>query len=191
MMKVAQGWVINWWPPQRLPASGEHARAAGEPHLASATMSASHASSSGGGNHLLPALSQVVSDDELVSGSGGPLSPTVASYSVEFREKGSSWQTLAGKSRERSLLLKDLKPGSEYLFRVFAHAPSGVRGSPTPEFRYLIPDNRRKPGSTQALSAGVVSGVLFFIACIVIAVCAVNMCNKRRKKRAEKGEFVG
>lgn len=177
MMKVAQGWVLNWWPPKRLapePSSLERVEAA--------TSNALPASG------LLPSVTLSTSDGIQLGAASNGNHQEPSAYSVEFREKGSSWQSLAT-SRERSLLLKDLKPGSEYMFRIFAHSPSGLRGPPSPEFKYLIPDNRRKPGSTQALSAGVVSGVLFFIACIVIAVCAVNMCNKRRKKRAEKGEY--
>lgn len=177
IQKVAQGWVINWSAPARSP---------GESNVAPerTTSEAPAAASSGG---LLPALSQLSQQEVPLGGDQvQPSSPAPAAYSVEFREKDLSWQTLAT-SREHSLLLKDLRPGAEYLFRVFAHSHSGARGAPSAEFKYQIPDNRRKPGSTQALSAGVVSGVLFFIACIVIAVCAVNMCNKRRKKRAEKG----
>lgn len=114
-----------------------------------------------------------------------------AGYSVEFKERAASkWNPLATISaKERSMLVKDLRAGGDYLFRVYAHWPGGVRGSASDDFRYQIPDNRRKPTSAQALSAGVVAGILFFIAAIVLAVCFVNMCNKRRKKRAEKGEF--
>lgn len=166
VVKVAQGWVINWLPPERVPNNDKSDRA---------TAAAS----------LLPALSQLQSGSEPGTPTDSSLHP--AAYSVEFRERSSNWQPLAS-SRERSLLLKDLKPGAEYQFRVFAHSAAGGRGSASPELKYLVADTRRKPGGTQALSAGVVSGFLFFVACIVIAVCAVNMCNKRRKKRAEKGE---
>lgn len=179
MTKVAQGWVLNWWPPKRLapePSALERVEAATSGSALPAT-------------GLLPSLTFSTSDGVQFSSASGPLNSEPSAYSVEFREKGTAWQSLAT-SRERSMLLKDLKPGSEYMFRIFAHSQSGSRGPPSGEFRYLIPDNRRKPGSTQALSAGVVSGILFFIACIVIAVCAVNMCNKRRKKRAEKGKYL-
>jgi len=181
MMKVAQGWVLNWSAPERLVAE----RSIAERVQSSAVQS---------GSGLLPALSQVHLDSapaaaSVAGGQQQQQQQQAASYTVEFRERGASWQSL-GSSRERSLLLKDLKPGSEYMFRIFAHSQAGARGAPSAEFKYTIPDNRRKPGSTQALSAGVVSGILFFIACIVIAVCAVNMCNKRRKKRAEKGKFA-
>lgn len=178
MMKVAQGWVLNWDAPKRLapePSAVERIEAL--------------ASQSAARGHIMPAiLSQQLQQQPASGVQVDAEQQQPAAYSVEFREKGSAWQSLAT-SRERSLLLKDLKPGSEYMFRVYAHSQSGYRGAPSAEFKYQIPDNRRKPGSTQALSAGVVSGFLFFIACIVIAVCAVNMCNKRRKKRAEKGKF--
>ena len=190
MVKVAQGWVLNWSAPQRLPSDAAAALERAE----SAVRQTGNRSPAG----LMPALSQVA--DQTVEASvqsavqsaaaaqseQQPAEQQPAAYSVEMREKAPKWHQLAT-SRERSLLLKDLKPGSEYIFRVVAHSASGLRGSPSADFRYQIPDNRRKPGGTQALSAGVVSGVLFFIACIVIAVCGVNMCNKRRKKRAEKG----
>lgn len=173
MTKVAQGWVINWWPPARFAAAAP-----------------------------MSALDRL--ELPLVAPSSGQQQQQQLVYSVELKEKAaekssSNWQAL-GTSRERSILLKDLKPGTEYSFRIFAHAQpqqqqqawnmnaaAAANRVNAAQFKYLIPDNRRKPGSTQALSAGVVSGVLFFIACIVIAVCAVNMCNKRRKKRAEKG----
>ena len=144
---------------------------------------------------LLPALSQIdgslFNQQQLAANQRPQMKQTQPSaYSIELREKNSTqWHTLAT-ARENSLLLKDLRPGSEYSFRVIAHSTSGLKGTPSAEFKYQIPDNRRKPGSTQALSAGVVSGFLFFIACIVIAVCGVNMCNKRRKKRAEKSAYV-
>lgn len=175
MMKVAQGWVINWWPPRRLPA---------EPSISE------RLAATGAG--LLSALSQQLNEEQAAT-TVEPQSPPEgdsqpAAYSIEVREKGKQWEPLAT-TKERSHLIKDkLKPGSEYTFRIYAHSSHGLKGAPSPDFSYLMPDNRRKPGSTQALSAGVVSGILFFVACIAMAVCAVNMCNKRRKRRAEKGK---
>lgn len=170
MLKVAQGWVINWWPPQRLPS---------EPSISERIVGGMSSQRKAG--PLAPAENQLLDPIE-------PPADQPAAYSIEFKEKGKSWEQLAT-TKERSHLIKDrLKPGGEYLFRVYAHSAHGAKGSPSAEFSYLIPDNRRKPGSTQALSAGVVSGILFFVACIAMAVCAVNMCNKRRKRRAEKGK---
>jgi hypothetical protein len=187
MMKVAQGWVLSWAPPLRLSLAGEH----GYPIRPHAAVSQQQQAD----EQVPPAGSDEVAPSQLLSRESKPKDQRRSqveeqqpfAYTVEFKEKNSSaWQTLAT-SREQSLLLKDLKAGGDYQFRVIAHTASGLRGAPSAEFRYMIPDNKRKPGITQAFSATVTSGLLFFIACIVIAVCGVNMCNKRRKKRAEKG----
>lgn len=197
IMKVAQGWVLEWSAPERVPSISdqqfmERAEAIQDQHQQESGQLNSD-------NQLLESSTslpfsgslnkrQQQQQQQLMANSGAS-NQEPAAYTIELKEKGTKWHTLAT-GRDRSLLIKDLRPGGEYTFRVFAHASNGLRGSASQEFRYLIPDNRRKPGSTQALSAGVVSGLLFFIACIVIAVCGVNMCNKRRKKRAEKGKWV-
>lgn len=188
MMKVALGWALNWVPPKRVPGLNEQSGSQNRIEALASQSSSSVAAT--GSQHLYVSTDGPPEAPGVPSQSGSSVDEesAIAAYSIEVREKGTTWHQLAT-SKENSLLLKDLKPGSEYMFRIIAHSPAGARGTPSPTFRYTIPDNRRKPGSTQALSAGVVSGVLFFIASIVIAVCAVNMCNKRRKKRAEKGKL--
>lgn len=42
---------------------------------------------------------------------------------------------------------------------------------------------------SKAITAGVVGGILFFIAAIVLSVCAVKICNKRKRRKAEKGNL--
>lgn len=147
---------------------------------------ATAASQTGSGASHLPALSQVQVETINNKKQEQQQKQLPSAYSVEFREKFAAWQ-LMGTTKENSLLLKDLRPGTEYSFKVYAHAPGGYRSSPTPEFKYVIPNDRKKPGGTQAMFNGVLSGILLFIACIVLAVCGVNKCNKRRKKKDEKG----
>lgn len=191
MMKVAQGWVLSWAPPSRWPndltnsgggAGDEMARAeaqSGERGANSTAVAAAEVTQSSSAIEQQQQQQDAAAADQLLS---------LLAYSIELKEKNSPhWLTFAT-SREQSYLLKDLRPGAEYQFRVTAHTPAGLKGSPSQEFKYQIADTRRKPGLSQAFSATVTSGLLFFIACIVIAVCGVNMCNKRRKKRAEKGE---
>ena len=180
MIKVAQGWVLSWAPPRRPPGpsssfEGGHAEAIQQTAINNSLQQQQQPSDETG---ALLDLSKSLKE---------PQQQFV--YTLEVREKNSTdWQTYAV-TRDQSLLLKELRVGGDYQFRVIARTASGLRGVPSAEYRYYIPDNKRKPGITQAFSATVTSGLLFFIACIVIAVCGVNMCNKRRKKRAEKGLY--
>ncbi|GBM38592.1 Protein turtle, partial [Araneus ventricosus] len=43
---------------------------------------------------------------------------------------------------------------------------------------------------SKAITAGVVGGILFFIAAIVLSVCAVKICNKRKRRKAEKAYMM-
>lgn len=42
----------------------------------------------------------------------------------------------------------------------------------------------------KAITAGVVGGILFFIVAIILSVCAVKICNKRKRRKQEKGELL-
>lgn len=39
----------------------------------------------------------------------------------------------------------------------------------------------------KAITAGVVGGILFFIVAIILSICAVKICNKRKRRKQEKG----
>jgi hypothetical protein len=39
----------------------------------------------------------------------------------------------------------------------------------------------------RAITAGVVGSVLFFVAAIILSVCTVKICNKRKRRKMEKG----
>lgn len=41
----------------------------------------------------------------------------------------------------------------------------------------------------KAITAGVVGGILFFIVAIILSICAVKICNKRKRRKQEKGEI--
>lgn len=46
-------------------------------------------------------------------------------------------------------------------------------------------NNRKGP---RAITAGVVGSVLFFVAAIILSVCTVKICNKRKQRKMEKGK---
>jgi hypothetical protein len=42
----------------------------------------------------------------------------------------------------------------------------------------------------KAITAGVVGGILFFIVAIILSICAVKICNKRKRRKQEKGKWI-
>ena len=49
---------------------------------------------------------------------------------------------------------------------------------------YLVP----KKDISKAVTAGLVGGMLFFIIAIILSVCAVKICNRRKRRKQEKGK---
>lgn len=45
--------------------------------------------------------------------------------------------------------------------------------------------------NARAVTFAVIGSVVFFLTTIVLAVCAVRICNKRKRKKIEKCEFLG
>ena len=72
-----------------------------------------------------------------------------------------------------------------YLFRVFSHSLTSY--SISEELKYDLPENVKR----RAVTAGVIGGILFFIVAIVLSVCTVKICNKKRRKKQERGERWG
>lgn len=74
-----------------------------------------------------------------------------------------------------------------FRIRVWSHSPLGV-GSPSEEIRIDVPGAATRHSRDKAIAAGVVGGILFFIAAIVLSVCSVKLCNERKRRKAEKGK---
>lgn len=49
-------------------------------------------------------------------------------------------------------------------------------------------DNSGNMKGQRAITAGVVGSILFFVAAIILSVCTVKICNKRKQRKMEKGE---
>ena len=53
----------------------------------------------------------------------------------------------------------------------------------SPYFRYQMPANVKR----RAITAGLIGGVLFFIVAIIVSVCTVKICNRRKRRKQEQG----
>lgn len=79
------------------------------------------------------------------------------------------------------LAVKNLVGGRTYYFRVLANSLKSYESSE--EVKYPVPARVKH----KAITAGVVGGILFFIVAIILSVCAVKICNKRKRRKQEKG----
>lgn len=81
-----------------------------------------------------------------------------------------------------SFLVKNLVGGRTYYFRVLANSLTSYETSDMVKF--AVPARVKH----KAITAGVVGGILFFIVAIILSVCAVKICNKRKRRKQEKGK---
>jgi small-conductance mechanosensitive channel len=79
--------------------------------------------------------------------------------------------------------VKNLVGGRTYYFRVLANSLKSYESSE--EVKYPVPARVKH----KAITAGVVGGILFFIVAIILSVCAVKICNKRKRRKQEKGKY--
>ncbi|KAG1679578.1 Protein turtle [Nymphon striatum] len=122
-----------------------------------------------------------------------PENPSVptAYYNFEIsRKKTGSYNVLEKKIPpvNTSYLMRDMEVGRYFYFKVVAHYENGIFSGSVP-FKYEI----SAPKSTEkhrAITAGVIGGILFFIVAIVLSVCGIKICNKRRRRKAEKGGLI-
>lgn len=85
----------------------------------------------------------------------------------------------------RHISVKNLVGGRTYYFRVLANSANSYESSE--EVKFAVPARVKH----KAITAGVVGGILFFIVAIILSVCAVKICNKRKRRKQEKGESRG
>ncbi|KAL7027214.1 hypothetical protein ACKWTF_005365 [Chironomus riparius] len=103
-------------------------------------------------------------------------------YTIKYRTDA-SWKTLnRGQIRpeETSYLVKNLVGGRTYYFRVIANSLKNFESSD--EVKFPVPARVKH----KAITAGVVGGILFFIVAIILSICAVKICNKRKRRKQEK-----
>lgn len=105
-------------------------------------------------------------------------------YTIKYRTDA-AWKTLnRGQIRpeDSSYLVKNLVGGRTYYFRVLANSLKSYESSD--EVKFPVPARVKH----KAITAGVVGGILFFIVAIILSICAVKICNKRKRRKQEKGE---
>lgn len=103
-------------------------------------------------------------------------------YTIKYKTDG-PWKTLnKGQIRpeETSYLVKNLVGGRTYHFQVFANSATNYGASD--QFKFPVPARVKH----KAITAGVVGGILFFIVAIILSICAVKICNKRKRRRQER-----
>ncbi|XP_044593030.1 protein turtle-like isoform X3 [Cotesia glomerata] len=103
-------------------------------------------------------------------------------YDIKYKTDGPYRTLNKGQIRpeETSYLVKNLVGGRTYYFRVFAHA--ATTHSSSDEVKFPVPARVKH----KAITAGVVGGILFFIVAIILSICAVKICNKRKRRKQEK-----
>ncbi|XP_057659538.1 protein turtle isoform X3 [Diorhabda carinulata] len=103
-------------------------------------------------------------------------------YVIKYRTDG-PWKTLNKaqiRPEDTHYLVKNLVGGRTYYFRILAY--SGKSYETSEEVKFSVPARVKH----KALTAGVVGGILFFIVAITLSVCAVKICNKRKRRKQEK-----
>jgi len=106
-------------------------------------------------------------------------------YTIKKKEdsQAADWIPLTDhkiEPEEASYLIKNMGTAKAYLFQVFAHNPVAATSSAV--FRYSMPENVKR----RAITAGLIGGVLFFIVAIIVSVCTVKICNRRKRRKQEQ-----
>ncbi|XP_065332558.1 protein turtle isoform X2 [Cloeon dipterum] len=103
-------------------------------------------------------------------------------YTIRYKTDA-QWKILNKgqiRAEETSYLVKNLVGGRTYYIRVYAHSLKNYESSD--EVKFPVPARVKH----KAITAGVVGGILFFIVAIILSVCAVKICNKRKRRKQEK-----
>ncbi|CAN7982754.1 unnamed protein product, partial [Ixodes hexagonus] len=126
----------------------------------------------------------------------------IAFYCVEYRSPDKPWarstNIMTGSEKQEIMVFKmrsNEAPHREArLLSARPVVPVGRGGEvptrPVPRQGCCVSDRGPKYKRDQAIISGVVGGVLFFIVAIILSVCAVKICNKRKRRKAEKAYMM-
>ncbi|KAL1483747.1 hypothetical protein MTO96_032981, partial [Rhipicephalus appendiculatus] len=118
----------------------------------------------------------------------------IAFYCVEYRSPDKPWARSTNIMSGSEYTITDLPEGTKFYIRVSAFSITSAFES-SPEILLTlagccVSDRGPKYKRDQAIISGVVGGVLFFIVAIILSVCAVKICNKRKRRKAEKAYMM-
>ena len=82
------------------------------------------------------------------------------------------------------LSVKNIGTAKAYLFQVYSHTAD--RYTKSDVLKYDLPEGLK----ARAVTAGLIGGLLFFIVAIILSVCTVKICNKRRRRKQERGNLL-
>ncbi|XP_077524694.1 protein turtle-like isoform X3 [Amblyomma americanum] len=118
----------------------------------------------------------------------------IAFYCVEYRSPDKTWARSTNIMTGSEYTITDLPEGTKFYIRVSAFSITSAFASSPPILLTLtgccVSDRGPKYKRDQAIISGVVGGVLFFIVAIILSVCAVKICNKRKRRKAEKAYMM-
>ena len=85
------------------------------------------------------------------------------------------------------LLVEKLESNSHYIFRVWAYSILGV-GEVSPMIEINIEDYDHNDSQLhfRAMIASIIGGFIFFSMSIVLILCLVKVCNKKKRRKIEK-----
>ncbi|XP_077524695.1 protein turtle-like isoform X4 [Amblyomma americanum] len=113
----------------------------------------------------------------------------IAFYCVEYRSPDKTWARSTNIMTGSEYTITDLPEGTKFYIRVSAFSITSAFAS-SPPILLTLTDRGPKYKRDQAIISGVVGGVLFFIVAIILSVCAVKICNKRKRRKAEKAYMM-
>ena len=80
------------------------------------------------------------------------------------------------------LSVKNMGTARSVWFRVLSHSAASF--SVSKAYKYTVKEGVKK----RAVIAGLIGGILFFIVAIILSVCTVKICNKKRRRKQERGQ---
>ncbi|XP_043193004.1 protein turtle-like [Amphibalanus amphitrite] len=105
----------------------------------------------------------------------------VLHYEVHMKVADGKWTNQGDrKITKTKYIVRQLHGGRKYYFKVLAFSAAGSTASE--ELMYEVPEHVQQ----KAITAALVGGLLLLIVSIILSICTVKICNKRKRRQQEK-----